>query len=368
MALTKILFYIRSLGGGGAERVIALLASGFARRGVETIVAVEVEASENAGFLDPAVRLICLGSPHARATLRLARLIAEERPDISLSALGVRNLKHVIAAAIAGRLRRAVLSYHGHFAAEPRFLDRLSNRMAPVTTRLAARSVCVSDWMRRHVVEDLKGSARRAVTIHNPVSVDGARPANGRAELMGREPLVLALGRLVPEKDFRLLISAFARIDVPRAKLVIIGEGPQRQVLEEQARSLGIGERIELPGYSALPWGYFARARVCAISSRSESFSNAAVEALALGLPVVSTDCGGPREIISRPEEGTLVPVGDEAALAHALETALRAPGDPAPRVARAKLFSLDRALDAYERLFAEVISQDASPVGGGRS
>ena len=114
-----------------------------------------------------------------------------------------------------------------------------------------------------------------------------------------------------------------------------------------------------MPGYVAEPWGYFARARLCAVSSRSESFSNAVVEALAHGLPVVSTDCGGPGEIISRPEEGVLVPVGDESALAAALAAALASPGDPAPRIARAELFSVDRALDAYERLFEEVIAAD---------
>ena len=195
MRLKKILFYIYSLGGGGAERVIALLASGFARRGIETILAVEVEAKENAGFLDPSVRLVRLGPSHPQAVLKLARLIARERPDISLSALGVRNLKHVAAATLAGRRRRVVLSFHGHVGAEPHLLDRLANRLAPLTTRLAARSVCVSEWMRRHVVEDLHGSARRAVTIHNPVAIGGARAAASAEELARRAPVILALGR-----------------------------------------------------------------------------------------------------------------------------------------------------------------------------
>jgi glycosyltransferase involved in cell wall biosynthesis len=357
MKARKLLFYIYSLGGGGAERVIALLASGFARRGLEVIVAVEVEAQENAGFLDPAVRLVTLGSSHPRALLGLARLIARERPDASLSALGVRNLKHAMAATLAGHRRRALLSFHGHFSAEPHLLDRAANRLVPLTTRLAARSVCVSDWMRRHIVKDLGGSAGRAVTIHNPVHIGGGRPAASAAELERRGPLILALGRLVPDKNFALLISAFARLSDRLARLVIIGEGPLRHALADQAAALGVAERVEMPGYVKEPWAYFEKARLCAVSSQSESFSNAIVEALALGLPVVSTDCGGPREIISRPEEGILVPVGDETALAEALAAALAAPGDPAPRIARAQLFSLDRTLDAYQRLFEEVIA-----------
>ncbi|SEE76701.1 Glycosyltransferase involved in cell wall bisynthesis [Rhizobiales bacterium GAS188] len=366
MALSKLVFYIHSLGRGGAERVIALLASGFARRGVECIVAVEVEARENRAFLDPRVRLVNLGAHHGRATLKFAKLLAEERPDISLSALGVRNLKHVVAAAIAGRLPRAILSYHGHVEAEPRFLDRVSNRLTPLTTRLAARTICVSDWMRRHVVQDLHGSSRRAVTIYNPVSIEAAHPAAHAAELSRRDPVILAVGRLEPVKDFALLIAAFASLEQPRAKLVIIGEGPQRAALEAQARKLGVAERVEMPGYVDEPWDRFASARVCAISSLSESFSNVAVEALAHGLPVVSTDCGGPAEIISRPQEGVLVPVGDEAALAAALQAALEDPGDPAPRVARAEVFSIDRAVEAYERLFEEVASEAGGQAHGG--
>jgi glycosyltransferase involved in cell wall biosynthesis len=361
MILRKILFYTYSLGGGGAERVVALLASGFARRGVEVILAVDVEAQENAAFLDPSVRIVTLGPSHPRALMGLSRLIARERPDITLSALGVRNLKHAIAATLAGRRRDALLSFHGHYNAEPHPLDRVANRLVPLTTRLAARSVCVSAWMRRHIVEDLHGSGKRAVVIHNPVQIGGAIPAASVAELERREPIILALGRLVPEKDFALLIRAFARLDRPGAKLVIIGHGPLKQELADQARTLGVADRVEMPGYANEPWAYFERARLCAVSSRSESFSNVVVEAMAHGLFVVATDCGGPREIISRPEEGALVPVGDEAALAAALAAALDHPGDPAPRIARAERFSVEHALDAYAALFAEVNARNAA-------
>jgi glycosyltransferase involved in cell wall biosynthesis len=354
----KLLFYLYSLAGGGAERVIALLASGFAARGWETILAVQFEARENAGFIDPAVRIELLGAEHGATMWRLARLLKRERPDISLSALGFCNLKHALASTLAGRRNRAILSFHGHIDVEPGFASRVASRLAPVTTRLTARSVCVSDWMRHHVVEELHGCPRRAITIHNPAPIDHAAPAIDEATLLAREAIILALGRLVPEKGFATLIDAFARLDQPGAKLVILGEGPERAALEQRVLALGLAGRVGMPGYVTEPWAYFARARVCAVSSASESFSNVAVEALAHGLPVVSTDCGGPAEIISRPQEGRLVPVGDVAALSEALAAALRAPGDPAPRMARADMFSLQRVLDAYERLFEEVIAE----------
>lgn len=356
-----ILFFLHSLGAGGAERVVALLASGLAERGWAVTLAVQVEAAENLPFLSPAVRVRRLGADHGRAVLGLARLLRRERPDVSVSALGFNNLKHALAAILAGRRDRAILSYHGHIDAEGQRSSRIANRLTPLTTRLTARSVCVSAWMRRHVVEDLGGDARRAVTVHNPVSVEHAAPARDERELLARPPTVLALGRLVPDKDFALLIRALAGLSQSDATLTIVGEGPERPALEALARELGVADRVSLPGYAAEPWVYFRQARLCAVSSRSESFSNVIVEAFAHGLPVVSTDCGGPREIITRPEEGRLVPVGDVAAMGAALDAALAAPGDPAPRRARAQVFSLGAALDAYERVF-DAVTAEARP------
>lgn len=352
----KILFYLYSLGAGGAERVVALLASGFAARGHDVSLALQANSPENLPFLAPRVKVERLPHGHGAAIRSLAALLAREKPDVSVSALGLCNLKHAMAATLAGRRHRAILSVHGHIDAEPQPTSRMAARLMIATTRLTARTVCVSDWMRRHVVDDLHGSAARTVTIHNPAPMEQAVPAADAAALMARAPLVLALGRLAPAKDFDLLIRAFARMDRADARLVIIGEGPERHTLEARARELGVAGRVELPGYIAEPWSRFRDARVCAVSSVTESFSNVAVEGLAHGLPVVSTDCGGPREILTRPEEGVLVPVGDEAAMATALAAALQDPGDPAPRVARAHDFSLDVALDAYDDLFQRVI------------
>lgn len=351
----KILFYLYSLGAGGAERVVALLASGFAARGHEVTLALQDDADENRPFVSDAVKIARLPRGHGAAVRQLADLLRQEKPDISLSALGLCNLKHTLAATLAGRRHRAILSVHGHIDAEPQPTSRLANRLMIATTRVTARTVCVSDWMRAHVVNDLHGSAARTVTIYNPAPIEQAIPAADAAALAARPPVILALGRLAPAKDFATLLRAFAAMRRPEARLVIIGEGPERTGLEALAQTLGIADRIAMPGYVAEPWPWFRTARVCAVSSLTESFSNVAVEALAHGLPVVSTDCGGPREILTRPEEGILVPVGDVTAMAAALAASLDEPGDPALRIARARDFSLAVALDAYSALFDRV-------------
>jgi glycosyltransferase involved in cell wall biosynthesis len=354
----KILLYTHAMVGGGAERVLALLASGFIRRGHEVILAADHQADANETYIDQRVRRVTLPPGHLQAVLGLARLLRVEKPAVSLSAIGVSNLKHVCAALLAGRQSLAILSYHGHVEAEPQFLSALGNRLTPLLTRFTARTICVSEGLKRHVVDDLGASAARTIVIHNPVATERARPARDEAELARRDLIVLALGRLDPIKQFPLLVRAFARAGVENSRLVILGEGAERSAVEAEIARLGLKDRVELPGYVAEPWDYFIKARVLAISSRSETFGNAAVEALAHGLAVVATDSMGPHEILNAPETGTLVPVGDETALAGAIRAALLNPGDPAPRVRRAEEFSVETAIDRYEALFEEIDRQ----------
>lgn len=357
MPRRKILFYMHALEGGGAERVFALLASGFARRGHEVILAVDAQARENALFIGDDVRTVTLGRGHARTTLRLARLLLRERPDISFSAPGASNLKHASAGLATGRLSRVVLTNHGFRESEPQRLSRWGNNLTPLTSRLCARTVCVSEVLRRHVVETWGCDPARTVVIPNPVATDKAVPATSKAELHARPPLVLAAGRLTPLKGFLTLVRAFAAVNPPDARLVILGEGPQRAKLEAETRRLGLGERVALPGYADDPWSHFRGARCFALSSVAETFGNVVAEALAHGLPVVATRCGGAEEVLGE-GLGHLVEVGDVAGLGDALSRALAAPGDPVPRVRRAQAFSVDVALDRYERLVTEVIRQ----------
>ena len=364
MKMRKILFYTHALSGGGAERVWALLASGFARRGCDVIFAVDFDAHQNLPFLGTNVRLVTLGGGHAASTLRLARLIAREQPDVTISALGVSNLKHFCAAALAFRLKRAILSYHGYAVSEPQRLSRLSFWLTPLITRLTARTICVSDGLLAYAVDTWKASKARTLRIYNPVATGATFAAVDAQGLGARAPVVLACGRMVPYKNFPALVRAFALLPQTDAVLKILGEGEQRPAIEAEVKRLGLEGRVELPGYVDAPWKAYAEARCFALSSTSESFGLVVVEALASGLAVVATDCDGPREILAGGHFGTLVPQGDEAALALALGRALAAPGDPAARQARAAEFSLDIGLDHYAALIEEVVQMalDGAP------
>ena len=117
---------------------------------------------------------------------------------------------------------------------------------------------------------------------------------------------------------------------------MILGKGPERERLEAEVRRLGLEGRVDMPGYAAEPWDAYAKAKCFVLSSQSEQFGNVIVEALAYGLPVVSTAAVGPKEILDGGKFGRLVPIGDDAALAAAINDALDDPGDPAKRRARA--------------------------------
>lgn len=362
MRSRTFLFYMPALIGGGAERVWALLASEFARRGHRVLFAVDYEADENQSYLDPAVQRITLPRTHFGATIGLWRLLRTEKPDVSLSGLGVANLKHMIAAMMALRHRRAIISFHGFFASENRLLSRLGNHLAPVFTRLCGRAIAVSDGLRDALVHRYRASPSRTLRIYNPVFSPAGLPRVTADELAAREPRVLFVGRMHPDKDLATLIAAFAEVKAAGAMLELVGDGPQRQELEALVRARGLSERVSFQGYLADPSEAYRRARVLVLTSRLESFGNVVAEGLAHGLPVVSTASAGPVEILDHGRFGTIVPIGDSRAIAEAIDAALGAPGDPRPRMEQAALFSIDRATDAYLAMAEAVIAE--SPYG----
>ncbi|UWX04047.1 glycosyltransferase [Pseudoxanthomonas sp. NC8] len=166
----------------------------------------------------------------------------------------------------------------------------------------------------------------------------------------GAHKRVLAVGMLKTPKDFPLLIRAFsllrAQVD---ARLLILGEGTERARLEKLVHELGLQGMVMLPGYVADTAPFYAQSDLFVLSSDHEGFGNVIVEALEQGCPVVSTDCpSGPREILTDGRCGRLVPVGDVAALAAAMQESLASAHDHDALRARAQDFSVSRISDQY--------------------
>src|ERR1700676_133737 len=181
----------------------------------------------------------------------------------------------------------------------------------------------VSKGVADDLVEHAPKCRAHMKVIYNPIiSSNMFKLANQPVEHAwfqpGEPPVILGAGRLAEQKDFATLIRAFARVRQQRpARLLILGEGEERQRLEALADELGIRQDVSLPGYEENPYKFMSKAALFVLSSAWEGFGNVVVEALAAGARVLATDCrDGPREIVEAVGQGRLVQVGDSAAMA----------------------------------------------------
>jgi glycosyltransferase involved in cell wall biosynthesis len=166
----------------------------------------------------------------------------------------------------------------------------------------------------------------------------------------GDPPLIMGAGRIEPQKDFPMLIRAFARVRERRpCRLMILGEGSSRPAIERLAGELGVARDVAMPGFVVNPYAYLSRAQLFVLSSAWEGLPTVLAEALALGVPVVATDCpSGPREILDDGRYGALVPVGDAEALAEAMERTLDDPLDPEFLRSAAQRYTVESSARQY--------------------
>lgn len=385
----SIAVLLPALEGGGAERTMLNLADAIAGRGLDVDL---VLCEARGAYLDhvPAsVRLVALApAPRLRAWAAAARadpggvpamirpflhpprsrieivrylppLVAyldRRRPQAMIAALTDTNLIAVWAARLAATRPYVLVSERNHLSAALRQRRSLRRRLSlPLVRRTyeaADGVVAVSNGVADDLAATLDLPRRRVVTIYNPViPAPESGPAPPHPWLApGMPPVVLAAGRLHPQKDFAMLLRAFARLRSRRpARLIVLGEGRLRPELEALARDLGAADDVDFPGFRSDPAAWMARAATFALTSRYEGFPNVLVEALSAGCPVVSTDCpSGPAEILDGGRFGRLVPVADDGAMTAALEATLDAPPDRAALRDRARSFSVDAAVGRY--------------------
>jgi glycosyltransferase involved in cell wall biosynthesis len=191
--------------------------------------------------------------------------------------------------------------------------------------------------------------------INNPtVSAnifDQAKEETGHPWLThGNPPVIMGVGRLARQKNFSTLMRAFAKVRAQReCRLIILGEGKERAALTALGSNLGIQDDIDMPGFVPNPFAYMSRATLFVLSSAWEGCPNVLIQALALGLPVVATDCrSGPREILANGRYGPLVPVGDVDRLAREMLCTLNHPLDKAFLESAADRFRIRDNARAY--------------------
>jgi len=335
----RIAFLLSSLKFGGGERVALHLAAALQRRGY----AIDILLMQSTGeLLEEAARDFTVVDLRCERTWqlpgRLAHHLRARRPVGLISSFWKLNLCACLARITApyARLLAWEHSPPSRSANSPRWAYFLS---ASLLYRLATKVIAVSGGVARDVRSMTIGLDGRVITILNmipPPLSKGRRYASGQR--------ILWIGRLARPKNPGLMIDAFARMRGKDLRLDILGDGPLRSGLEEHVRALGMSRQIRFLGFQPSPYDHMEQADLLALSSDREGLPTVLIEALHAGLAIVSTDCGdGVREILMDGRHGAIVPAGDAAALAAAIERQLICPPDPDAQRAAAQRFAPDR-------------------------
>ena len=381
----RITLAIPALSGGGAERTVLRLACGLIERGHAVDILVFEEIDTLTDEIPPEARRFVLKQERIdvfRDRLRLARrfgfrilkllrtdllgdarsvaaYIDKERPDCILPSLPGAKLATLLALSFT-ELNPVIIPIMHNVLMNRKPKDRyLYSILLPIADHIVA----VSDGVAENLALKLKIPRNRISRVYNPV-VDSeiselARVVPDHPWISDDgPPVILGVGRMARVKDFPTLLRAFQRVSRNRkVRLIILGEGRQRRRrLKNMVRNMDMEANVSMPGWVPNPYAFMSRASLFVLSSKFEGLGNVLIEALACGCPCVSTNCpSGPAEILDNGRFGPLVTVGDDSALAAAMERVLDSPPDKDILVARAQKFSLDASVDIYERIILDL-------------
>ena len=375
-----IALYLPNLKGGGVERMKINMAADFLARGLRVTFVLNEATGELLEKIPVGAVCVDLAAPRTlKALWPLSCYLRHAQPDIVISSLGHNNIIALWARALARIYDRAlsckiIVCQHSAMSLESVQNGNWQHRLLPWLCRMFFRwadaIVAVSNGVAEDMAQQTGTPPARITTLYNPVIFHGFAEAAAQAcphpwLEPNQPPVFLGIGRLVAQKDFATLIRAFAIVRAQQpCRLIIAGAGPERQNLLALAKALGVDDALDLPGFLPAPLPWIAHATALVMSSLYEGFGNVLVEALACGTPVISTNCPyGPAEILANGRYGALVPVGDAAAMARAMQDVLQTPENPARLQAYAAKFGVEQVTEQYLDLM-KAIQPDFTAAG----
>jgi glycosyltransferase involved in cell wall biosynthesis len=353
--------FVSFSGTGGVERVTLNLLQGLSLEPDLRVDLLLVVAKRGIAPVVPwpNIRVINLGTTHSQMAIpALVRYLKKERPDALMvakdRAIRASILAHGMAKVETRLFGQLHMNMQGYV--KDKFLLNQWLRILPMRWLFPRldKIICVSEGVAQDTREITGMPPEKVIALKNPViTPEIAELADQPVDhpwFDGEGRIILAVGRLSPEKDFATLLRAFALVDPAlKTRLVLLGDGPLRDELLDLQHALGLQDRVEFIGFRKNPYAYMKRASVLVLSSRWEGAPTVLIEAMSLGVPCVSTDCDfGPREIFESGQFGRLTPVGDSQALAQAIEETLTNPLSPDVLKTAVEGYSIARSARSY--------------------
>lgn len=354
--MKKCVLYINSIHDGGAERVLVNLANYFSEHGIDTVLVTSFRDKWEYP-LGPKVRRLSMEDEQLHQSRlqrnisrisKLRRICREEKPDILLSFMAEPNFRAIMAT--RGLPVKSVVSVRNDPNRE--YAGKLGHFVGKFLLPLADGCVFQTRDARAWFPKSLQ---KKSAIIHNAVKPEFYQVQ--RTPVLGE---IVTCGRLEPQKNHALLIDAFAHVAKrnPEAILKIYGEGSLHSALEQQISEKGLQGKVLLMGVTNNVANALRTASLFVLSSDYEGMPNALMEAMAVGIPCVSTDCpcGGPRELFGDGLTDGLVPCGDPMALAQAISTALESEGDRGVKFrSRARAFAPERVHEEWIQYLEQI-------------
>jgi glycosyltransferase involved in cell wall biosynthesis len=365
----KVVFVVPSLHGGGAERAAITLLSGIPAASYDLTLYLFAREGPYLDQIPAHVRLVVGSRGRIGRLLALRRYVADERPDVVVSFLSHFTVYAAVRSARSGA--RYVVSqqtplsgfledadYHWRRPLNRRVFETVARTVYPAVDVIAATSSGVAD----DLVANFGVRREQIKIVHNPVDVSAvearAAEAIDPALIDDDRPTIVTAGRLADAKNLPLLVASLERLAGKVAfRAWILGQGDLEGDLRRRVSAAGLEEHVTLLGFQANPWKFMSRATVFVLTSRYEGFGNVLIEAMACGLPVVSTASYGTRDIVRHEETGLLVERHEPEAVAEALERVLTEPGmlDRMRRAAR--VHAAGFAVSTVARQFGEALT-----------
>ena len=367
---------IHSLKGGGSERVVVNLLKGLSRRDFSITLLLyegifDYPLPENVELITLDIRsrrnILATTRGFILKIISIARLIKKDKPDIIFSLLSGTNVIALLARLLSGTHCKVIVSERNHpcISLRNELYGGITKFLMKHCYRKAERIVAISQGIKKDLVENFNLPEEKIDVIYNPVDIAEIETLSVEETqhpwFKSGLPIIISVGRLTRQKGYPSLINVFSRVrkSLP-CRLLIIGTGEEKENLVNMVNALGLNDDVEFLGFQRNPFKYMARSSLFVLSSLYEGFGNVIVEAMALGLPVISTDCpSGPSEIIEHGKSGILVPPEDEGALEQAIlnlltNDGLRSQLSHEARI-RAQYFALDKMVERYSGVFLQI-------------